>query len=653
LWAYDLDSSKAARLIVEYTVIGAGIDNWELNISGLGQVYAMATINGVVLAGGTGGKIWGSSDGGESWAVVASNLGGTIIMSIYDAGGGTVWAGGNNGDIFKSADYGLTWKTHDSTTAPGTVRQFLDVNDVLRAGSDGEILKLDNTSVVELGQAATYNNDVFLSNHHKEANLTTIFVDDGGVYTSIFPIVSGGFPKALLPSTPAVDDAVYFGIDTTPSDTGPFSSLVLDIGTVAVSTTSYTIVWEYWNGSTWGTLTVKDGTEQLSQPGVNAVAWALPNDWTTRGVNGTTGYWIRARVSALSGTLTPPTVQNRNPYSSNMACAEISAIEATGSMSALLKLNVNNRSAAGGPGGSAPTLYSNGYMIGLKRVTDQENFRAFINFADEQNPEGIDIDVSVDTDSASSLASPGAGVWMPHAVDRHAFFDASSATLNTMSDRVAVNISTTLASHYYGTYRVFLRARQSGGAAGDIKLRIKTVFGSGGATQISDRAVLRSVTTDMELIEFKQAITLPINDLIPSSEVADKAQIIVQIETSSSSADLYLFDLFLLPVDLAYIIASDLANSSASPVADDNRLMVDSITIPRIPIRGMNQDIATGQNIASWRVDSSGPWALPPEEKIRIWMLSYATLSTSDTTRVSNHEVLHSLKLFKTERDFV
>ena len=42
-----------------------------------------------------------------------------------------------------------------------------------------------------------------------------------------------------------------------------------------------------------------------------------------------------------------------------------------------------------------------------------------------------------------------------------------------MVDRAAITLNTTVARDYYGTYRVFLRGRQSGGSAGEVSVRLK------------------------------------------------------------------------------------------------------------------------------------------------------------------------------------
>lgn len=105
----------------------------------------------------------------------------------------------------------------------------------------------------------------------------------------------------LLPAVPAVNDAYYFGHNY------QFTRLWLNIGTAGAGT--WTITWEYWNGSAWTALSnVRDDTSSFkpSSTGWKMVQFSVPANWTTYAVNGVTTYWIRARVSAYTSITTRP-----------------------------------------------------------------------------------------------------------------------------------------------------------------------------------------------------------------------------------------------------------------------------------------------------------------------------------------------------------
>ena len=287
----------------------------------------------------------------------------------------------------------------------------------------------------ETGQEATATGDVMVANHHKESNLTEILNDDGGAFTAIYPASS--FPLTLFPGTSAANDNVYFGTDTSIADTGPFNSLVFDLSTGASAGTSYAITWEYWNGA-WVTLTTQDGTNQLSQIGLNAVVWEPPSDWVTTTINGVAGYWIRARLSALTGAFTNPIQQTRDIYSVNTPYTEMDASQTLGNVDSIGLIQIANRSEASG---GTPALATNRLLIGVKPYVDYESFRAFLNFADEQNPTGVTVDETVDGDSATSFVAS-----LATATGRAIFHDASSSTQNSMADRVTITLNTTIAA---------------------------------------------------------------------------------------------------------------------------------------------------------------------------------------------------------------
>lgn len=107
----------------------------------------------------------------------------------------------------------------------------------------------------------------------------------------------------LLPTTPAANDAYYFGSNQR------FPRLKLKQDTSGVGT--WTITWEYWNGA-WTALSgVIDGTSNFrpGAAGTYYVTYTMPTDWTATVVPAgaaNTAYWIRARVSSYTNVTTAP-----------------------------------------------------------------------------------------------------------------------------------------------------------------------------------------------------------------------------------------------------------------------------------------------------------------------------------------------------------
>lgn len=111
----------------------------------------------------------------------------------------------------------------------------------------------------------------------------------------------------LLPDTPVVNDAAYFG------HTVPFFELALDIATNAVHSGD-ALIWEYWDGDSWETLTLaRDHTDTTAQDGLRsfqqsgAIHFVPPADWAANTINSQSAYWIRCRVTDALVTTAPVT----------------------------------------------------------------------------------------------------------------------------------------------------------------------------------------------------------------------------------------------------------------------------------------------------------------------------------------------------------
>ncbi len=125
--------------------------------------------------------------------------------------------------------------------------------------------------------------------------------DDGGTQTD--EIVLSREPTAndmtLLPATPAVNDAYYFGGHVR------FNKLIVNIGTQGAGT--WTITWEYWNGAWVALAGVTDGTAGFTAAaGNHDVTFTMPTDWVRTTVKKYNCFWIRARVSAYTSVTTQP-----------------------------------------------------------------------------------------------------------------------------------------------------------------------------------------------------------------------------------------------------------------------------------------------------------------------------------------------------------
>ncbi len=89
-----------------------------------------------------------------------------------------------------------------------------------------------------------------------------------------------------------VGDMIYFGKTT------QFDSLSWYLST---NGGGGAVAWEYWNGTTWATLTLTTALN-INFLGTGYAAFTAPADWAATSVNGTSEYYVRARVSTLFST---------------------------------------------------------------------------------------------------------------------------------------------------------------------------------------------------------------------------------------------------------------------------------------------------------------------------------------------------------------
>lgn len=140
----------------------------------------------------------------------------------------------------------------------------------------------------------------------------------------------------VFTTAPAINDACYFGNDM------PWDVLQLNVQTAKNGT--YTIVWEYWNGSAWASLpNLKEGTNNFAITGTNFVVWDTPDDWALNTVNSREHYWVRARISAFTSSTVAPVVQSAYPYVMPQMKFETASFEMiTGTMIGMGSVKVRN-----------------------------------------------------------------------------------------------------------------------------------------------------------------------------------------------------------------------------------------------------------------------------------------------------------------------
>jgi hypothetical protein len=124
--------------------------------------------------------------------------------------------------------------------------------------------------------------------------ITRIWRTIGGVGTYITPAAAFDyFPDTGV----AANDFIFFGY------VSPWHDLTLYVGT-AVAASTWTCTWQWYNGSSWQTLTCTDPSNALTTTGTHTITFDVPDGWKTytQTISSTRyGIGIRLKVDSVSG----------------------------------------------------------------------------------------------------------------------------------------------------------------------------------------------------------------------------------------------------------------------------------------------------------------------------------------------------------------
>lgn len=543
-----------------------------------------------IWAGGNG-KIYVSYNSGQTWSLASQlvSISGPVgqVYSFVRTSSGVLIAGAANGEIFTfygtgSEGGGTGGDTGGGTTTPPT------------AG-------LTTTKV--LGQEATCENQVYVTNKFSFSNVTHVFHYNGSTYTTLQ--FASDPPYEFFGSSAAVNKAAYFGSNTNDSNVpgGPFSNLVFDITRGAKN---ITVVWEYWNGSAWTTLTTQDNTDRFRNEGANSVTWTIPTAWATTAVNGVTGYWIRARISAVSAGSQTPTQANRFIYTTILPYVEIDASEVKGDVPALARLRWTNRSSYG----------VERVICGLRSLSRGSNFNAFINLSDTQPQFGISVSKGSEAGvawQADKQAPTGRSLIASY---------SSSGDLNDWNDLAVISLSTSVARDFFGYYRALLRVYYNNALAQAWNLRLQLRIGSGGATITSD-SVYPTTLSQYEVLDFKNLIISNKQRASLNGSISDTLKIAIQGYATSTLKPLTLYDLILIPTDEWALdaIVPETVTTATPEISTHNVLDIDSIGNPKVNLLVTNRN-PNGQVVSQFQAINNGPVILQKAADQRFWFVN-------------------------------
>lgn len=472
---------------------------------------------------------------------------------------------------------------------------------------------------VDWGRDETCLEEVYWTNKQNYAALTHILIDNGGVIGSNLLDIS--VPYRLLPLVPAVNDAVYFGIDTGSGgdNIGVFNSLVFDLSRVQ---TDLTIVWEYYNGA-WVTLNTKDNTDTdgylVGDPfdtlGVKSVSFEQESNWTTVAVGGVTGYWVRARVTAIGAAPVAPIQQNRHPYTITWPYIEVASDQIEGDIAAIARLLTKNRSenASGVPGPIVQASIED-LVIGLRSLSRGTSFNAYLNASDRQLPYVTQIDISGSSSFATDVTTP---------TGRHV---TRAVNADFTEEFITWRIGQRAAADYYGEYRGFFRGRRTGGDTDDVRIRLIVRFVSRSFwdeieydTFVTPYAINATMTGFGIPADFGKVVVAPPSGVFDSDDDTYELQFIIELDSTGNATTFNASDLILIPADEWFVYCEALATNTVGQALGEFRGAQVTSLIEKKEVIAELLELQHNTKIAPFLARSNGKMILQRNAAQRLW----------------------------------
>ena len=435
--------------------------------------------------------------------------------------------------------------------------------------------------------AATCENQVWLVDKSHTSGIEYVYLWDGAAWSAN---LIDDATIDLTDDPAAVGDKAYFS-----STGGPFNNIVLNI-TQHDADSEITIVWEYWQGApanAWtqfGATKIIDKTVQYTTPGFNSVTFVPPMDttngsWVSANLNsisgdGTppnvTGWWIRARVTAVSGAPDPVQVSggSDNLYTVTWPNVAVDSEQLGGDIPAVGRISLDSS----GQLASSPTVRHRVVAAlssdrGPYGNYDSYDFSAYLPFSDEQTPPVMSAPtIAGDYSFVDDVTAPSGRCVLldPSGVGADSFY----VTVNSL--------------HYFGSYRVFVRARQLGGVDNDFKVGVATSHDGVIYAQTKYVGVTVQSTTTAPNWQLLDLGLIDIPTGLPARTADEGVDIDLYINTTinDDTGDLYFMDLILMPTDEWIVDVQDLGVLGFS---EGKFLHIDSLNIPKVDMRALTK----------------------------------------------------------------
>jgi hypothetical protein len=293
----------------------------------------------------------------------------------------------------------------------------------------------------------------YIANKHNKANITHMFWYDASLGTYSGNLMSLVPPFALFPAVPAVNDVLYICCDSTLFDSGPMMSFVFEI---AGGSSLTTVAWAEWTGA-WTAFSPWQSpySTQFNTSGNYSVYFGHGGVPATSTINGVTGYWYRAVITAVGGAPTPPIQINTMPYSVTWPFVEFDEDHVPGDLNMLLKWIGQHYGA---------DMY--GSKFAIRSLDRGDKFTPYINLAtsSDQNDAGITVGIT-------SAAITNVAFSQYNAITNALRFDWAGNI--ALTELFYVLLDNTLTGEYAGTYHVYLRAYNDNVVANVVRVMLK------------------------------------------------------------------------------------------------------------------------------------------------------------------------------------
>ncbi len=201
------------------------------------EVVSLATEGNNVYAGTEYYGVYRSTDDGETWAAINTELPLNVSVSALYPVGSWIYAGTDSG-VFLSMDSGLTWTPHNTGLTNLDVQAFIMNGNIMLAGTNGDGIFLSTDSGLTWRAGITSLSDVQITTLFNNGN--DLFAGLTNFHGVIRSIDEGKTWQAVSPNPTILSIRGFANIDN-----------ILFMGTSESSIGPYTLYLSTDNGSTW------------------------------------------------------------------------------------------------------------------------------------------------------------------------------------------------------------------------------------------------------------------------------------------------------------------------------------------------------------------------------------------------------------------